>query len=388
MTTQDFTAIVIGEASDPRRGALEAELQRRTRALSHSHEQLVLDQGQLASSCAPGSSVAVVLCRAGMSGAEIAAIDECKRRSIPIIPVVARLADFGAVAPAEVSSFNGFELADIKDIAELAGLVLEFLGLQRSKRKIFISYARRDASRVAQQLRDAFTARWYSVFLDTISIRPGAVFQDELLQELADSDVVVLLNSPSVKDRPYVQQEIAFADQAGVGGVQVVWPGVAALREGGFFMPIFLGNPEAQSPAVFESALAEVSLTQAGLAEVVRSVADLRTQLQELREEQIVAPILDHARDKGWSAVRYLGRHVELQKHPERIHLNVALGVPSSLDLARALRDAHPRPPAGRLVYDPLGVTREQAAHLDFLGSELKLQFLDPKKTEQWTILP
>ena len=110
--------------------------------------------------------------------------------------------------------------------------MLELLGLQRSKRKIFISYARMDASRVAQQLREAFTARWYSVFLDTISICPGAVFQEELLQELADSDGVELPNSPNVKNRPYVQQEIAFADQAGVSGVQVVWPKLERMREG------------------------------------------------------------------------------------------------------------------------------------------------------------
>ena len=114
------------------------------------------------------------------------------------------------------------------------------LGLQRSKRKIFISYARMDSSAVAHQLREAFTARWYSVFMDTISIRPGAVFQEELLQELADSDAVGLLNSPNVKHRPYVQQEIAFADQAGVSGIQVVWPKVQRMREGAFFMPLML----------------------------------------------------------------------------------------------------------------------------------------------------
>src|SRR5262249_25690709 len=86
----------------------------------------------------------------------------------------------------------------------------------------------------------AFMERWYSVFLDTISIRPGAVFQEDLMQELADSDVVVLLNSPTIKDRPYVQKEIAFADQAGVGGVQVVWPDEKPLREGAYFSPVRL----------------------------------------------------------------------------------------------------------------------------------------------------
>jgi TIR domain len=384
VTTANFIAIVVGSESDPRRAELEAELSRRTLALADSGERLeVVDQRQVASLGTQVQGAAVVLCREGMSGAEIAAIGECQKRLIPIIPVVTKLADFNTVAPAEVASFNGFELADIQDIAELAGLVLEFLGLQRAKRKIFISYARRDASQVAQQLRDAFTARWYSVFLDTVSIRPGAAFQEELLQELADSDVVVLLNSPSVKDRPYVQQEIAFADQAGVGGVQVVWPEVAALREGGFFMPV----PLDQQQAEIENASVK-SLTPAGVLKILRRVADLRTALQQQREEQIVEPIRAYAQTKGWDAVPYLGRHIELRRGQDRIHLDVALGVPTSFDLERAFKAADPRPPAGRLVYDPLGITDRQAEHLDFLGSRLALQYLDPKAALQWTIIP
>lgn len=384
MTIPNFFVIAVGAQSDPRRVALEVELERRTTALAESGERLdVIDQNGLSSLVAGARSVAVVFCRAGMSSTEIAAIMECKKSLIPIIPVVAKLTEFNTVAPAEVASFNGFELADTKDIAELAGLVLELLGLQRSKRKIFISYARRDASPVAQQLREAFTARWYSVFLDTVSIRPGAVFQEELLQELADSDVVVLLNSPSIRERPYVQQEIAFADQAGVGGVQVVWPGVTALREGAFFMPI----PLDQQQAGIKNGSVE-SLTPAGLLEVLRRVADLRTALQQQREEQIVKPIRAYAQANGWQAVPYLGRHIELRKGQDRIHLDVALGVPTSFDLERAFKTADPRPPAGRLVYDPLGITDYQAEHLDFLRSQLALQYLDPKVALQWTVIP
>jgi hypothetical protein len=52
-----------------------------------------------------------------------------------------------------------------------------------------------------------------------------------------------------------------------------------------------------------------------------------------------------------------------LRKGQDRIHLDVALGVPTSQDLERTFKAAHPRPPAGRLVYDPLGVTIRQATH-------------------------
>ncbi len=389
--TTNFITLLIGAPNDRRRVELAAQLRDRTGALAESGERFdVIDQSAVAALDAKPDAVAIVFCRKGMSGPEIAAIAACRQRSIPIIPVVARLTEFTDVAPDEVKNFNGFELADspnanelAADVAELTGLTLESLGLQRTKRKIFISYARRDASVVAQQLSDAFTARWYSVFLDTVSIRPGAVFQEELLQELADSDVVVLLNSPDVKDRPYVQQEIAFADQAGVGGVQVVWPDEKPLNECGYFSPVLLDRTKV---TMLNGAVQ--SLMPAGVLEVVRRVANLRTSLQELREDKIVKPIRDYAQNRGWTAVRYLGRHIELRKGHDRIQLDVALGVPTSLDLERTFKAAHPCPPAGRLVYDPLGITNRQAAHLDFFRSELKLQFLDPKNTLQWTVLP
>jgi hypothetical protein len=317
-----------------------------------------------------------------MSNGEMDAIDTCLGRNIPIFPVVIDLTTFNNVAPKAIAGFNGYELVDVEETGELAGLVLECLALQRGKRKIFISYAQRDASNVAQQLREAFTARWYSVFLDTVSIRPGAQFQEELLQELADSDVVVLLNSPSIKNRPYVQKEIAFADQAGVGGVQVTWPGVAPLREGAFFMPVQLDEQWAgiEGDRV-------TMLTPAGITKILHTVADLPTALQQQREAQLVRPVEVYAQKKNWQAVCYLGRFIELRSGSDRIRLDLALGVPTSRDLERAFRSGDASRGRGRLVYDPLGITNSQADHLDFLGSRLGLQFLDPKTALQWTLI-
>lgn len=287
----DFFAIIIGAKEDSRRARLVKELRSRTRNLRESGERLdIVGQSRINSVPVDAHAVAIVLCRRGMGTSETDAIAAAKKRSVPIIPVVADLRTFTTVAPQGVTEFNGFELSDPADIGELAGLVLESLELQRSKRKIFISYARMDSSAVAHQLREAFTARWYSVFMDTISIRPGAVFQEELLQELADSDAVVLLNSPNVKHRPYVQQEIAFADQAGVSGIQVVWPKVQRMREGAFFMPLMLNakNAIAQNGVV-------TALTPTGIKQVLRRVADMRTAMQRRREKEMLSPVRAYA---------------------------------------------------------------------------------------------
>jgi hypothetical protein len=111
-------------------------------------------------------------------------------------------------------------------------------------------------------------------------------------------------------------------------------------------------------------------LTPAGLLEVVHRVADLRTEVQRLRQDEIVKPIRDYALRKGWNAVRYLWRRIELRNGQDRVHLEVALGVPTSQDLERTFKAVSP---GGRLVYDKLGITDQQAAHLDFFISELAL---------------
>lgn len=385
----EFTAIVIGSSQAPGLPQLKIEIQRRTNALSQSQERInICGQGNIPHDVGDSPAVGVVFCRYAMDQIELDAITRCRRLRIPLIPVVADLGKFVDVAPSEIRDLNGFELSDIECVGELAGIALECLGLQRSTRKIFISYARRDAAAVAKQLREAFSARWYDVFLDTISIRPGAAFQEDLLQELADSDVIMLLNSPAVENRPYVQQEIAFADQAGVGGVQVMWPNVAPLRQGAYFYPIALDVPASDPPRALTDGTAVTALTEEGLREIMRCVADLRTQLQQQRENQMLAPIKAYANHHGWDMVPYLGRHVVLKKGADHKRLEMALGVPTSRDLERSFNNAHPKPPAGRLVYDPLGITAGQAAHLEFLRSNLGLQYLNPRLALEWDILP
>jgi hypothetical protein len=379
-----FAVVLIGDASEPAWERIEGDLVGRTQALRRAGEQFqVLRHNQLGD-LAPGArAAAVVLCHGqNITHAETTAIEACQNSKFPMFPVVRDLTSFVALAPEVVAYLNGYELADAQDTGEFVGLVLEALGLQRAKRKIFISYARVDSSDIAWQLREAFAKRWYSVFLDTISIRPGAAFQDELLQELADSDVMVLLNSPNVGNRPYVQKEIAFADQAGVGGVQITWPGIKPLREGAFFEPIKLDDRLAKSrdgrPTL---------LTDTGLTEIVRTVASLRTALQEQREMRLVRPIEAYAQAKRWQALFHPGRYIELRSGSGApIRLDLALGAPTSRDLEGAIVNAASSP--GRLVYDPLGITDEAAKHLEFLRERLDLEYLDPKDTLRWTVIP
>jgi hypothetical protein len=393
--TTTFFSLLIGDANAKYRTELVSELERRTGALADCGDALAIcNQEGLPTPVPAEGAVAVVFCRKPMDAAEIEAINACVARGTPIIPVVEDLARFTTVTPDEVSRFNGFQLSDTRDVPELAGLVLELIGLQRAKRKIFISYARADASAIAGQLRLAFMERWYLVFLDSVSIRPGVLFQNNLREELADSDVVVFLDSPNARGRRYVDEELAFAGNAGLGGLQVVWPGLERSREGSLFTMLKLAPNDLETDG-----LGVTRLSSAAVRESLRKVAEERTVVQEKREQLVFKSIMAYANREGWDAVSFLGRHIELRRRQDGrlVRLDVALGVPTSGDIERAFTNGEPKPagekatqdktPEGRLVYNPLGITNVQSRHLRFFRKQLQLQFLDPNAALQWSIL-
>ena len=133
------------------------------------------------------------------------------------------------------------------------------------------------------------------------------------------------------------------------------------------------------------------SLKPEAILTILRRVADLRTALQEQREDELLRPIEAYAQSKRFDAVPYLGRHIELREQhgARRVRLDLALGVPTSRDLERALRNARPRPPegGGRLVYDPVGIAKPQLTHLRYLSKRLKLDSFDPQTALQWNLL-
>ena len=206
------------------------------------------------------------------------------------------------------------------------------------------------------------------------------------MQELADSDAVIFLNSPNAQKRPYVRDEIAFADRVAVSGVQVVWPDVPVLNGGTFFVPIRLDDNLAKIERGPVDTVKE--LEPGGITKILRMVADQRTRMQLIRERELLQPITAYAEKNKWTAVPYLGRHIELRRKDEDpIHLDIALGVPTSFDLERAVRSHRAKGEAGKLVYDPLGTTDRQAHHLNFLRSHLKLKYLNPRETLKWTVI-
>lgn len=310
-------------------------------------------------------------------------------KHIPIFPIVDDLTRYASLAPSSLKVFNGFQYSTTEDISDLGNLLLERMELLRSRRKVFISYARLESRAIALQLHEYLTARWYQVFLDTHTVRPGVNFQESLMQELADSDIMVLLDTPGIKERPWVMEEIAFADRVGLGMIQVVWPNHKRISAGQFSEPIFLQdytdifvNPGASPEAH--------CLHPHILQEIVGQVAQQRMKAYRIREQRMVGTVADFARLRGWNLVIHLGRYLVLDKHGKKIRIETMLGFPDAHRIQQALeRDQQKK--VGRyrrklpLLYNSMAITNAMSDHLDFLENGLgNIQLVSSKEVSRW----
>ena len=91
---------------------------------------------------------------------------------------------------------------------------------------IFISYRRESGAATAKHLRDVLTARGYSVFFDTDSLRSGS-FNQELFQVIRNCKDFILILSPGALDRcsnenDWVRLELACALQNGKNVIPIM----------------------------------------------------------------------------------------------------------------------------------------------------------------------
>lgn len=161
-----------------------------------------------------------------------------------ILPISSDITKFKLQIPNELANVNGFELSTSNDIEKLVSCILEGLSLLRLSRRLFISYKRDESSTVAIQLFEQLEKNGFDVFLDTHSIRPGEPFQEELWHRMADTDVVVLLNTPGFLNSNWTTQELAKANSMSIGILQVIWPTHKLERDAELCIPLQLSDSD------------------------------------------------------------------------------------------------------------------------------------------------
>jgi hypothetical protein len=107
----------------------------------------------------------------------------------------------------------------------MVSVAFENFRLLRSERRLFISYRRVESQGIAIQLYEALDALGFDVFLDTHGVPPATDFQSVLWHRLADSDVVVLLDTPDFRTSRWTVQELARANATSLQILHLLWPG-------------------------------------------------------------------------------------------------------------------------------------------------------------------
>lgn len=90
------------------------------------------------------------------------------------------------------------------------------------KTKIFIAYARKDAT-FAEKLQSALAARGLDTYFDTADIQPGENWRDRLEDLIAAADSVVFVLSPDSVASPICEWEVDKAEALGKRVFPVVW---------------------------------------------------------------------------------------------------------------------------------------------------------------------
>lgn len=289
--------------------------------------------------------------------------------SVPIIPTVGPAVDFVAHIPEFLRGSNGLRRrVDDPELTELAVALLECVGLLRRQRRVFVSYRRVESRTAAMQLHDLLTARGFDVFLDTHDIRPGEPFQDVLWHRLCDSDVMVMLDTPTYFESKWTRQEIGRARAKEIHVLRIVWPDHKPSKLTDMAETIYLDRAElAGSDGPIIDKTADV---------IVLAVESLRSRSIASRYMSITGRLRAEVNKIG-AVIEGIGAHRAISIHlldDRKIWAYPVVGVPTAEllnDIADKAKRADQRE-APVLVYDHIGLRDQWTLHLKWLDENIR----------------
>lgn len=303
-----------------------------------------------------------------------------------ILPIASDITKFKLQIPEELANINGFELSTRNDIEKLVSCILEGLSLLRLSRRLFISYKRDESSTVAIQLFEQLEKSGFDVFLDTHSIRPGEPFQDELWHRMADTDVVVLLNTPGFLNSNWTTQELAKANSMSISILQVIWPSHKLERDAELSIPLQLsdsdfGNNNFKKPTSY--------LTQSTISNIISQVESLRARSLASRQDNIITEFI--------ASSSRVGRKVDLQSEKfitikqsdgKELVIIPTVGVPQAFTYNQSeelVAKIKSKNVAGAyLLFDHRNIREKWIKHLDWLDNYLPVKTIKIVDAEKW----
>lgn len=304
------------------------------------------------------ASAAVFIGAVGVSEAGLMYLRE---RGVPIIPVYSRKGCFSTEIPPVLHAFSGMDYA-ADGPQRIATALLECTGLLPHQRRVFISYRRDESREVALQLFDEFSRRLFDVFLDTHGIPPAEDFQALLWHRLCESDVLVMIDTPTYFEKRWTKAEFGRALAKKIRVLRIGWPGTSRSAR------------TATADAV-DLAPAEVDAAGRISAEAIERIAQ---QLEASRSESIavrhlnLVSLLRLGLEEIGGQVQGVGlRKAVHVKLPDERTLMVypTIGSPTSQTLHHAAESSTGTAPA--IVFDHVGLHASHLGHLEWLASKI-----------------
>lgn len=303
-----------------------------------------------------------------------------------ILPIVSDITKFKLQIPNELANVNGFELATSNDIEKLVSCILEGLSLLRLSRRLFISYKRDESSTVAIQLFEQLEKNGFDVFLDTHSIRPSEPFQEELWHRMADTDVVVLLNTPGFLNSNWTTQELAKANSMSIGILQVIWPTHKLERDAELCIPLQLSDSDFGNNIFKESTS---YLKPNTISNIISQVESLRARSLASRQDNIITEFISSANKVGKKVTLQSEKFITIQRSDgKELVVIPTVGVPQAFTYNQSeelvARIKSKDAAEVHLLFDHRNIREKWLKHLDWLDSYLPVKTIKIVKAEEW----
>ena len=311
-------------------------------------------------------------------------LDELLEDSVPIFPCVDDLTKFNALVPSAISAINGLDLSKAGALEHLTGFVLQAFRLLRTTRRLFISYRRSETQAVAIQLYEELDQRNFDVFLDTHSVAPGEPFQEVLWHRLADTDVVILLDSPGFQERRWTMDELAQANATTLQVLQLLWPDQKSTAPAAFsqFFPLSKGSFEDKKVSIGPDA----RLKKAAVDKICAATESLRARALAARYRNLVDYFCDTAWDMGMVPVVQQGRFIEVAaKSGAQALVIPAVGIPDAVLNQNIEVEFQSQRKSNKqiwLLYDERGVRNVWQEHLAWLNQYAPVQCVQVAECE------
>jgi hypothetical protein len=303
-----------------------------------------------------------------------------------ILPIASDITKFKQQIPTELENVNGFELASSNDIEKLVSCILEGLSLLRLSRRLFISYKRDESSTVAIQLFEQLEKNGFDVFLDTHSIRPGEPFQEELWHRMADTDVVVLLNTPGFLSSNWTTQELAKANSMSIGILQLIWPTHKLERDAELSIPFQLsdtdfGNEVFKEPTSY--------LKKETISKIINQVESLRARSLASRQDNIITEFIASSNRVGKKADLQSEKFITIKRSDgKELVIIPTVGVPQAFTYNQSeelvARIKSKNVAGAYLLFDHRNIREKWIKHLDWLDNYLPVKTIKIVKVEEW----